>query len=91
MQHITNKMYGLLSEAIEPKANRRLLPPAPSPREGVWGWGNVGRRSPFARKRKSRLMAGFLCGVVNKYLTNFNDLYDVYLYGMQIDILSMKL
>ncbi len=37
MQHITNKMRGLWSEAIEPKANRRLLPPAPSPR----GWGNV--------------------------------------------------
>ena len=34
--------YGLRSEAIEPEANRRLLPPAPSPREGVWGWGNVG-------------------------------------------------
>ena len=32
-----------------------------------------------------------LCGVVNKFLTNFNDFYDVYLFGMQIDILSMKL
>ena len=32
-----------------------------------------------------------MCGVVNKFLTNFNDFYDVYLFGMQIDIFSMKL
>ena len=57
MQHITNKMCGLLSEAIEPKANRRLLPPAPLPRRGVWGEDNVGRRSPFIPKRK-RLAIG---------------------------------
>ena len=25
---------------------------APSPREGVWGEGNVGRRSPFAQARE---------------------------------------
>ena len=24
-----------------------------------------------------------LCGVVNKFLTNFNDFYDVYLFGVQ--------
>ena len=28
------------SEATEPAGERRLLPPAPSPRERVWGWGN---------------------------------------------------
>ena len=43
MQHITNKMCGLLSEAIEPKANRRLLPPAPLPEAPPQGrgWGGV--------------------------------------------------
>ena len=29
-------------------------------------------------------MAGFLCGVVNKSLTNFEDLIAVYLFGIQI-------
>ena len=65
MQHIINQMCGLLSEAIEPEANRRLLPPAPSPREGVWGWGNVGRRSPFTLARESPAVKGraiSLCG-----------------------------
>ena len=28
-------------------------------------------------------MAGFLCGVVNKFLTNFEDLIAVYLFGFR--------
>ena len=53
-------MVGLWSEAIEPKANRRLLPPAPFPRKGVWGKGNVSRRSPFTQstKKPSQRKAG---------------------------------
>jgi hypothetical protein len=27
-----------------------------------------------------------LCGVVNKFLTNFNDCKDVYLFGIQLDM-----
>ena len=39
---------------------RRLLPPAPSPREGVWGWGN-GKKAvlPSAQSRKSAVKADF--------------------------------
>ena len=30
--------------------------------------------------------AGVLCGVVNKYLTSFDDFWSVYLFGIQVDI-----
>ena len=76
-------MLGLWSEAIEPKANRRLLPPAPSPREGVWGWGNV--RDMVPSHAKSRPAGLLLCGQwVNNYRTNFDDFRAVYLFGLQI-------
>jgi hypothetical protein len=39
---------------------------------------------------KSRLMAGFLCGVVNKSLTNFEDLIAVYLFGIQIPAIASQ-
>ena len=71
---------GLWSEVIEPKANRRLLPPAPSPREGVWGWGNVSRRSPFTQstKKPSQKRLGVLsCDIVDDYRTVFNDMQKV--------------
>ncbi len=40
MQHFINKMCGLLSEASEPKANRRLLPPAREGRLACGQWDN---------------------------------------------------
>ena len=77
-------MIGLWSEVIEPKANRRLLPPVPSLREGVWGWGNVGNLVPS--HAKSRPAGLLLCGVVNKFLTIINDLIEAYLIGIQLGI-----
>ena len=57
-------MCGLLSEAIEPEANRRLLPPAPSPREGVWGWGNVRDFVPSPAKGKAGLWPASCAGLL---------------------------
>ena len=74
-------MLGLWSEAIEPKANRRLLPPAPSPREGVWGWGNVGNLVPS--HAKSGPAGLLLCGQWDNYRTIIEDLIEVYLFGLQ--------
>jgi len=65
------------------EANRRLLPASPSPREGL-GWGNVGNLVPS--HAKSRPTGLLLCGVVNKFLTNYEDLMAVYSFGLQIDV-----
>jgi hypothetical protein len=75
------------------KAKRRLLPPAPLPRRGVWGEGNVGRRSPFTQSTKKPSLSWlgeFSCGVVNKSLTNFEDLIAVYLFGIQIPAIASQ-
>ena len=81
MGYTTSKKNKSRSEAIEPEANRRLLPPAPSPREGVWGWGNVGNLVPS--HAKSRPAGLLLCGVVNLYRTFLEDIEMVYLFGIQ--------
>ena len=39
----------------------------------------------FSHKKNSRLK-GVLCGVVNKFLTNFDDFRAVYLFGIQADM-----
>ena len=81
MGYTTSKKNKSRSEAIEPEANRRLLPPAPSPREGVWGWGNVGNLVPS--HAKSRPAGLLLCGVVNLSRTFLEDIEMVYLFGIQ--------
>ena len=77
MGYTTSKKNNSRSEAIEPEANRRLLPPAPLPRRGVWGEGNVGRRSPFARTKKPALEEAGSCGFVTNYLTFIEDFQKV--------------
>jgi hypothetical protein len=42
-------------------------------------------RSPFARKRKSRLMAGFQCGVVDDYRTYNEDFITIFLFGVELN------
>ena len=50
-------------------------------------------KSSYLRKQKGPPLSEAvpLCGVVNKFLTNFDDFMAVYLFGSQIDILSMNL
>ena len=42
------------------EANRRLLPPAPTPMEGVWGWGNVDVSPAGSKQKKSLIISDFL-------------------------------
>ena len=57
--------------------HRRFCGGAPSPREGVWGWGNVGKRSCLsAQSRKPALTAGFQSFV--DYHTDLSNFYRFY-------------
>ena len=55
---------------------------------GVWGEGNVGRRSPFTQSTKKPSLSWlgeFSCGQWDNYRTNYEDLIAVYSFGLQID------
>ena len=39
--------------------------------------------SPWHAKARPKMPGEFACGVVNKYLTNFEDLRAVYLFGFE--------